>query len=613
MLLLPQLLLVTTATAAVVQLPFSAPAPARDATLKVLQQPGSSSPSDWPYRPVEWGEVNILHTTDTHGWLLGHQRQEASFSGDWGDLYSFVTRMKEEATRRGVDLLLVDSGDRVDGNGLVDGEPEGHVKGYTAMKFFKEMPYDVITTGNHELYKYPVALSTYQNLAAHYGDRYLTSNVNLTMPETGESVPSGKRYRKFKTEMGRNVTAFGPLFFFKAHDKGITIQKPSEMIKEAWFQEAIAVRPDFFLLVGHMSIKGQDDSEWTTIFNAIRSVHQDVPILIFGGHHHIRDCVQEDMRSMSLASGRYMETVGFMSVSGLNDDPELPLNFSRRYLDQNRNTYKYHAGEGFDTPKGLHLSKQMGLVASTFNLTYQFGTSPQAYYLGRYPHTSQKSLLNLMTSKVLPLLIDRPDRPYPRVTILNSGSIRFDIFKGPFTRNDQWIILPFTNNFEYIRGVPSRVAKKLLPYLNLVGEHGVLPSTLLQSPSALSASIEHIYRKHERESYEAFVSSVSQEEGEKRTVGYVTVDKCPGLGDDVLHKPVPHAWQPTFVSTELEVGVGEEEKVDVVFFDFIQPDIIAALNHLQKEKEFSAKDVGLYISTLSANTLMQEYAMKAWN
>jgi 2',3'-cyclic-nucleotide 2'-phosphodiesterase (5'-nucleotidase family) len=79
---------------------------------------------------------------------MGHQRQEASFSGDWGgplpprsfslqgtdettrlDLYSFVTRMKAEARRRGVDLLLVDSGDRVDGNGLVDAEPEGHVKG----------------------------------------------------------------------------------------------------------------------------------------------------------------------------------------------------------------------------------------------------------------------------------------------------------------------------------------------------------------------------------------------------------------------------------------------------------------------------------------------------
>lgn len=37
--------------------------------------------------------------------------------------------MKQEAARKGVDLLLVDSGDRVDGNGLVDAEPPPAVKG----------------------------------------------------------------------------------------------------------------------------------------------------------------------------------------------------------------------------------------------------------------------------------------------------------------------------------------------------------------------------------------------------------------------------------------------------------------------------------------------------
>ena len=197
--------------------------------------------------------------------------------------------MKAEARRRGVDLLVVDSGDRVDGNGFVDGEPDGHVKGcvlltltskyspesdekrtrWSAMKYFSEMPYDVITTGNHELYKYPVALSTYQNLARHYGTRYVASNVNLTI-ETAvggeETVPTGARFAKFTTEQGRNVTALGPLFFFKgqsfilkdvlpvtdlnaaAHATGIDVQPPHDMVKEAWFREAIAEPPSFFLL-----------------------------------------------------------------------------------------------------------------------------------------------------------------------------------------------------------------------------------------------------------------------------------------------------------------------------------------------------------------------------
>jgi len=27
-----------------------------------------------PYRPLVWGDLNVIHTTDTHGWLLGHQK-----------------------------------------------------------------------------------------------------------------------------------------------------------------------------------------------------------------------------------------------------------------------------------------------------------------------------------------------------------------------------------------------------------------------------------------------------------------------------------------------------------------------------------------------------------
>ena len=62
------------------------------------------------------------------------------------------------------------------------------------------------------------------------------------------------------------------------------------------------------------------------VFDAVRAVHPTTPILILGGHSHIRDCrkgrlfacllclthipVQFDGRSIALESGRYMETVG---------------------------------------------------------------------------------------------------------------------------------------------------------------------------------------------------------------------------------------------------------------------------------------------------------------
>lgn len=139
---------------------------------------------------------------------------------------------------------------------------------------------------------------------------------------------------------------------------------------------------------------------------------------------------------MSLAAGRYMETIGFMSVSGL-DDSTKPPQFRRRYLDQNRNSYAYHTTPDFDTEKGRAITRELAETAKRFNLTERFGVAPQDYFLHRFPPTSPNSILHLLTTEVLPLLIRRDDRSSAPFTVLNSGSVRFDVFKGDFTRNDQ--------------------------------------------------------------------------------------------------------------------------------------------------------------------------------
>lgn len=104
-----------------------------------------------PTRELEWGDINFIHTTDTHGWYLGHQKSSAPepnyrsvpfalavrsgsqpdmCSGDMGEFLSFAQRMKEKALvstdcirasiylttmlalqKKDVDLLVIDSGD----------------------------------------------------------------------------------------------------------------------------------------------------------------------------------------------------------------------------------------------------------------------------------------------------------------------------------------------------------------------------------------------------------------------------------------------------------------------------------------------------------------------
>ena len=72
-------------------------------------QPDAQNATSGPRAPLEWGQINFLHTTDTHGWLEGHIK-EPNYGADWGDFVSFTKHMKQKARKLGVDLLLVDTG-----------------------------------------------------------------------------------------------------------------------------------------------------------------------------------------------------------------------------------------------------------------------------------------------------------------------------------------------------------------------------------------------------------------------------------------------------------------------------------------------------------------------
>jgi 2',3'-cyclic-nucleotide 2'-phosphodiesterase (5'-nucleotidase family) len=72
-------------------------------------QPDAQNSSAVPRGPLAWGQLNFLHTTDTHGWLEGHIREQ-NYGADWGDYVSFVKQMRKKAKDLDVDLLVVDTG-----------------------------------------------------------------------------------------------------------------------------------------------------------------------------------------------------------------------------------------------------------------------------------------------------------------------------------------------------------------------------------------------------------------------------------------------------------------------------------------------------------------------
>lgn len=298
--------------------------------LTFAQQPDAAPPAhaDWPYRPLPWGDLNVLATTDSasaltdngrtegpgadprpplalaaaHGWLLGHLRNEPSFSGDWGgepslslpprSPYNALSSLTihsaarapfcSEIPRRACRLLLVRAADEGRGPAQVrralafpaspcspltrlralrskrgrplarrlrrpgrrqrsrrcraraksqgtdrarllhqDALRRRHDRAFLASPSAHFRPAETTgdwhdAQGNHELYKYPVASYVSETLSRELGDRWVVSNVNLTVPGAGAGEKMmGNRVRTFRTEMGREVTAIAPLFDFK--------------------------------------------------------------------------------------------------------------------------------------------------------------------------------------------------------------------------------------------------------------------------------------------------------------------------------------------------------------------------------------------------------------
>ncbi|KAL6305140.1 Metallo-dependent phosphatase-like protein [Sparassis latifolia] len=574
-----------------------------------------------PYRPLVWGDLNVIHSTDTHGWLLGHQHTsfpEPTHSGDLGDFASFVAHMKEVAIEKDVDLLIVDSGDLHDGTGLSDGYPPGGVDGQETNKFMLQVPYDLMCIGNHELYIYADTYDMYTNFVPYMNGRYLSSNVNITVFDESNnpvSVPVGERYVKFKTRKGRSVTSIGVLYDFTGNDVNTTVQTVANMVKESWFEEAIEEEPDVFVLIGHMPVSLDN---WPVVFNAVRAVHPTTPIMIFGGHTHIRDCQQYDGRTMALESGRYMETIGAdTGVRSLDVPGNQNLTFSRRYLDNNRVTYEYHSTHNnytFDTLSGKEITQGLEQLAINYDLSYLYGYAPQDYTLSRNPYPSNGSVLTLYVAEALPysLSINNSRNMTPNIIHCNGGELRFDIYGGAFTKNDQLTSAPFTDSFLYIPDVPFSVANQVLPALNGDG------ASEKRSTESLDREMERYARGDVSLRFDSWLREMDRKTGaqkrssvpENLTLGYVTEDGCPGAGDDTLHAAMPYYDSPNYIAS-YPPNVTADTPVDLVFVNFIESDLLVILNRVQSDKNYTAADVSLY-SPLLANAILGLYAEEYW-
>ncbi|QPG98574.1 hypothetical protein C2857_007747 [Epichloe festucae Fl1] len=579
-------------------------------------QPGAVKPVAAPMRDLSWGQLNFLHTTDTHGWIGGHLL-EPQYSADWGDYISFSEHLKKRADDNGADLLVVDTGDRVEGNGLYDASSP---KGLFYYDIWAQNHADVICIGNHELYQASTADREVNTTVPNFQNKYVASNIDYVDPETGERKPLAQRYRKFKTKnRDLEVVAFGFLFDFTGNANNTIVQPVAETIKEQWFQDAIREKPDIFVVIGHVGLRME---EFRTIFTALRKQNWHTPIAIFGGHAHVRDARSFDSQSLAMASGRYFETIGFMSIDGIKktsteevSTKEASLKFNRKYIDTNLLGMYYHTGLNettFPTEQGKNVSRQIARARTALNLDYTFGCAPKNLWMSRAKYPGNESIFSWIQDEVFPDVVVNDERKEKsRLAIMNTGGVRFDIFKGPFTRDSTYLVSPFVNGFHYVPDVPYTIAKNVLAILNgadnILSSHGV--ETKFMAIPELMFTSDHGQSPVIADEDDARLE-LRNAQDPKLMAGYTTKDDLGTDGDDTVHKAVLSYAAPNCIQSEINFPKeGEPDTVDLVYIDFIQPWIIPALKFAGGD--YSSDDVKVYMEGTMAHKL-SEWIAKNW-
>lgn len=276
---------------------------------------------------------------------------------------------------------------------------------------------------------------------------------------------------------------------------------------------------------------------------------------------------QHQANPNSVVPGCYLETIAFTS-SNLPpaEDDGRALEISRRYLDANPVTYKWHTGttdDDFDTQLGLNISQSLDNLAHELKITRPFGVVPHDYFLHRHPYGHPRSVLTVFAEKVIPEVVcDRERHGHPRVVIGNAGSLRFDVvgrknardrhcnpltlqFAGPFDRNDELTVSPFNTEFLYTR-LPAGLAGNITVEMNRAGASKFAPSV-----DDDEAYVRHVYNEWLASQWDRYVQSnllggsdelsMTSDAKKPRTLGYVTHDACKGRGDDIEHIPVPYS------------------------------------------------------------------------
>jgi hypothetical protein len=296
------------------------------------------------------------------------------------------------------------------------------------------------------------------------------------------------------------------------------------------------------------------------------------------------------------------------------------LLYSRRYLDWNRLTFEYHATNSqestFDYHSGLRVTGDITAVRKKLNLTSLYGCAPATYCASCKPFGDPGNINSLVATALGAVVVNKSRATTARYVIVNTGSIRFDLVKGPFTYDDSFIVSPFNDAFQYIKDVPYDMARKVLASIN----GAALPDKRDDRFGSMMFP-----REAERtcvDPYPSQISGTTKRDFSTRgitrrqtivTPGYLTTDDFGTDGDDTVHSKIPSFAQPNYVQGNGSFPTtGTPAVVDVVFLDYFATTVVKVLNALGASYTYAA-DVSYYLDpSYTTQNYLPDYAKANW-
>jgi len=448
------------------------------------------------------GDINVVILTDVHSWLHGHGRHEPKYDADLGDVLSFWERLKEQCSEE--DIFLVNNGDFVDGTGLSE-TIDGNNNPEFLIPLLEKMPYDAVNVGNHELYsKKNIQFMTRPGgYVDWWGDRYITSNINRVDPtaivaKDEPTIPLGNRYKILEGKHSK-LLVFGFLYnmYDYARGAGIEIEKVQTTVQQQWFLDALSEEDyDGILVLAHMDLV---DPLVDVVRSAIRDAIGDTTAVVFAtGHTHYRGFKQLEDLSMTFEAGRYLDTVGFVSLpskDSILEKKNTTSVFGHKYLDASKkvlfqDTLGFETAEEAKTKDGKEFSDFIDHTRAKLGLDRELGCAPMNYYTSKHPDLPG-SMWGLYRDEVVPKVFKEqkilqgfeneiaPEEDLPYAMLLPSGNWRYNLYNNAsVVVDDVYAISPFNDTVIHM-GVFS---PETILALNQTMNHkksGHLPSLVL--------------------------------------------------------------------------------------------------------------------------------------